>query len=41
VLDDAGSVVTGIVHHHDWMPIFLETAAAPDVIDKLKTGYEA
>jgi len=38
---EAGSVSNGIVQHHDWLPTFLEMAGAPDVIDKLKTGYEA
>jgi arylsulfatase len=38
---EAGSVANGIVQHHDWLPTFMEMAGAPDVIDKLKTGYEA
>ncbi|WP_312162659.1 arylsulfatase [Phenylobacterium sp.] len=38
---EAGSVANGIVQHHDWLPTFLEMAGAPDVVDKLKTGYEA
>jgi arylsulfatase A-like enzyme len=29
------------VQHHDWLPTFLAMAGAPDVIDKLKKGYEA
>jgi arylsulfatase len=37
----AGSVANGIVQHHDWLPTFLEMAGAPDVVDKLKTGYKA
>ena len=37
----AGSVSNGIVQHHDWMPTFLEMAGGLDVIDKLKTGYQA
>jgi arylsulfatase len=37
----AGSVANGIVQHHDWMPTFLEMAGALDVIEKLKTGYQA
>jgi arylsulfatase len=37
----AGSIANGIVQHHDWMPTFLEMAGAPDVIEKLKTGYKA
>lgn len=37
----AGTVLNGIVQHHDWMPTFLEAAGALDVIDKLKTGYKA
>jgi len=38
---EAGSVSNGIVQHHDWMPTFLEMAGAPEVIEKLKTGYKA
>ncbi|EJL34165.1 arylsulfatase [Novosphingobium sp. AP12] len=38
---EAGSVSNGIVQHHDWLPTFLEMAGAPDVVDKLKDGYEA
>ena len=38
---EAGSIANGIVQHHDWLPTFLDMAGAPDVIDKLKSGYEA
>ncbi|MCR5877186.1 arylsulfatase [Phenylobacterium sp. J367] len=38
---EAGSVANGIVQHHDWLPTFLEMAGAPDVIGKLKSGYQA
>lgn len=38
---EPGSVSNGIVQHHDWLPTFLEMAGAPDVVDKLKQGYEA
>ncbi|WP_395335451.1 arylsulfatase [Novosphingobium sp. BL-8H] len=38
---EPGSVSNGIVQHHDWLPTFLEMAGAPDVVDKLKTGYPA
>jgi arylsulfatase A-like enzyme len=38
---EAGSVANGIVQHHDWLPTFLEMAGAPDIVDKLKTGYQA
>jgi len=37
----AGSVANGIVQHHDWLPTFLEMAGAPDVVEKLKKGYQA
>jgi arylsulfatase A-like enzyme len=30
-----------IVHHMDWLPTFLAIAGAPDIKDKLLTGYEA
>ena len=36
-----GSIANGIVQHHDWLPTFLEMAGAGDVVEKLKTGYEA
>jgi arylsulfatase A-like enzyme len=38
---EPGSVSNAIVQHHDWMPTFLALAGAPDVIDKLKEGYQA
>lgn len=37
----AGTICNEIVQHHDWMPTFLEMAGALDVIDKLKSGYQA
>ncbi|MEP9359647.1 arylsulfatase [Sphingomonas sp. KR3-1] len=37
----AGSVSTEIVQHHDWLPTFLAMAGAADVVEKLKTGYQA
>jgi arylsulfatase len=37
----AGSVANGIVQHHDCLPTFLAMAGAPDVVEKLKKGYEA
>ncbi len=37
----AGSISNEIIQHHDWMPTFLAMAGAPDVIDKLKSGYKA
>lgn len=36
-----GSIANGIVQHHDWLPTFLEMAGAPDVVEKLKSGYDA
>ena len=36
-----GSVANGIVQHHDWLPTFLAMAGDPDVVDKLKKGYQA
>lgn len=38
---EPGSIANGIVQHHDWLPTFLEMAGAPDVVDKLKSGYDA
>ncbi|QKV52517.1 arylsulfatase [Comamonas antarctica] len=37
----AGSVCNEIIQHHDWLPTFLSAAGAPDVPEKLKSGYEA
>jgi len=37
----AGSVCNEIIQHHDWLPTFLEMAGAPDVVERLKKGYEA
>lgn len=37
----AGSVANGIVQHHDWFPTFLALAGEPDVVEKLKKGYQA
>jgi arylsulfatase A-like enzyme len=37
----AGSVTNEIVQHHDWLPTFLAMAGEPEVIRKLREGYEA
>ncbi|WP_312315938.1 arylsulfatase [Stenotrophomonas sp.] len=37
----AGVVSNEIVQHHDWLPTFLDMAGAPEVVEQLKTGYEA
>jgi len=37
----AGTVSNEIVQHHDWFPTFLAMAGDPDVMDKLKKGYQA
>ena len=36
-----GSVSNEIVQHHDWLPTFLAMAGEPDVVEKLKKGYQA
>jgi arylsulfatase len=36
-----GSIANGIVQHHDWLPTFLAMAGAPDIVEKLKGGYQA
>jgi arylsulfatase A-like enzyme len=36
-----GSICNGIVQHHDWFPTFLAMAGDPDIIEKVKTGYQA
>ena len=39
--DQAGSDLERIVQHHDWFPTFLAMAGDPDVVEKLKSGYQA
>ena len=36
-----GQISNEIVQHHDWLPTFLAMAGDPDVIEKLKKGYQA
>jgi arylsulfatase len=36
-----GQISNEIVQHHDWLPTFLAMAGDPDVVEKLKTGYQA
>ena len=36
-----GQISNEIVQHHDWFPTFLAMAGDPDVVEKLKTGYQA
>ncbi|MGN6031978.1 MAG: arylsulfatase [Thermomicrobiales bacterium] len=36
-----GTVYNGIIQHHDWLPTFMEAVGAPEVVEQLKTGYEA
>ena len=36
-----GRSSNGIVQHHDWFPTFLAMAGDPDVVEKLKSGYQA
>jgi arylsulfatase len=38
---EPGSICNEIVSHHDWLPTFLNAAGEPDVVEKLKKGYEA
>jgi len=40
-LVEPGSICNDIVGSHDWLPTFLNAAGVPDVVDKLKQGYEA
>ena len=35
-----GQISNEIVQHHDWFPTFLAMAGDPDVVEKLKTGYQ-
>ena len=36
-----GQISNEIVQHHDWFPTFLAMAGEPDIIEKLKAGYQA
>ena len=38
---EPGSVCNEIVSHHDWLPTLVHAAGEPDVVDKLKQGYQA
>jgi arylsulfatase len=38
---EAGSISNGIVQHHDWLPTFLEMAGEPEIVEKVKKGYDA
>jgi arylsulfatase len=38
---EPGSICNDIVSHHDWLPTLLSAAGEPDVVEKLKKGYEA
>jgi arylsulfatase len=35
----AGTVLNGIVQHHDWLPTFLAAAGEPEIVEKLKAGH--
>ena len=36
-----GQISNEIVQHHDWFPTFLAMAGEPDIVEKLKAGYQA
>jgi arylsulfatase len=38
---EPNSVSNEIVGSHDWLPTLVHAAGEPDVVDKLKSGYEA
>ena len=37
----AGVISNEIVQHHDWFPTFLAMAGEPDILEKVKKGYQA
>jgi arylsulfatase A-like enzyme len=37
----AGAISNEIIQHHDWLPTFLAMAGEPDIVEKLKKGYDA
>ena len=38
---EAGTVYNDIISQEDWMPTLLAAAGEPDIVEKLKKGYEA
>jgi arylsulfatase len=36
-----GTICNEIISHEDWLPTFLAAAGVPDVVEKVKNGYEA
>ena len=36
-----GTIYNDIISHEDWLPTFLAAAGVPDVVEKVKNGYEA
>ena len=38
---EPGTIYNDIISHEDWLPTFLHAAGVPDVVGKLKNGYEA
>jgi arylsulfatase A-like enzyme len=36
-----GTIINDIMSQEDWMPTFLAAAGEPDIVEKLKQGYEA
>jgi arylsulfatase len=36
-----GTIYNDIISHEDWLPTFLAAAGVPDVVEKLKNGYQA
>ena len=36
----AGSISNDIIQHHDWLPTLLAAAGDPEVMDKLRKGYQ-
>ena len=38
---EAGKTLNGIVTHQEWLPTLVAAAGEPDIVDKLKQGYQA
>jgi arylsulfatase len=36
-----GTIYNDIISHEDWLPTFLAAAGVPDIVEKLKKGYQA
>jgi arylsulfatase A-like enzyme len=38
---EAGKTLTGIMSHQEWLPTLVSAAGEPEIVEKLKNGYDA